>query len=101
MPAYAATRTRTHTIDAKEAAKLLGIGHHTLLKKLRESGATYNTNQQTNIPKKQYREAGLLTTTLTTYWRANVRCYHEKLAITADGMEFIRDLLAQQNETNT
>lgn len=82
-----------HAVDANKAAKHLGIGRNKLLELLRTAGITHSDEMRRNLPKKEYRERGLFSSELTEYWQGDVRKLHEKLTITADGMELCRELI--------
>lgn len=88
------TMARTvHAVDAATAAQHLGTGRNTLLERLRNAGVTHSSGPRRNLPRQEYREAGLFATALTEYWQGDVKHLHEKLTITAAGMEFCRQLL--------
>ena len=82
-----------YAVDATAAAKHLGIGRNTLLSLLRENGYTHEHAQAKNLPKKEFRQAGYFTTQLTEYWQGQVKHLHEKLMITASGMELCREII--------
>lgn len=82
-----------YSVDAAVAAKHLGVGRNALLSLLRENGYTHAHAPRRNLPKKQYREAGLFTTELVQFRRGAVVRLHEKLKITAAGMELCRQLV--------
>lgn len=85
-----------HAVDAATAAQHLGTGRNTLLERLRNAGVTHSSGPRRNLPRQEYREAGLFSTTLTRYWQGNVQHLHEKLTITAAGIEFCRQLLEEE-----
>lgn len=84
-----------YSVDAAMAAKHLGVGRNTLLNLLRENGYTHAHAPRRNLPKQQYREAGLFTTELVQFYQGPVRKLHEKLKITAAGMELCRQLIEE------
>ena len=86
--------TRTvHAVDAAKAAHYLGIGRNTLLALLRKNGYTHTHPPRKNLPKKAYRQAGYFTTELVQFYQGNVPKLHEKLMITATGMDLCRELI--------
>lgn len=95
--------TRTvYAVDANKAAKHLGIGRNTLLKLLREAGYTHAHAPRKNLPKRQYRQAGLFASALTEIRLGDVRKLYEKLTITAAGLDECRELLekTKKGESN-
>lgn len=90
-----------HAVDAATAAKHLGIGRNTLLERLRNAGVTHRSGQCRNLPRKEYRDAGLFSTALTEYQQGPVKHLYEKLTITAAGMNYCRDLLSSNDELGT
>lgn len=90
--------TRTvYAIDANKAAKHLGIGRNTLLKLLRDAGYTHAHTPRKNLPKTQFRKAGLFASSLTEFYAGPVKRLHEKLTISPAGLDVCRELM-EQNE---
>jgi phage antirepressor YoqD-like protein len=88
-----------HAVDAATAAQHLGTGRNTLLERLRNAGVTHSSGPRRNLPRQEYRQAGLFSTALTRYWQGDVQHLHEKLTITAAGIEFCRQLLEAETAT--
>lgn len=87
-----------YSVDAHKAAKHLGIGRNTLLKLLRDAGYTHAHAPRKNLPKRQYRQAGLFASALTEMRFGSVRRLHEKLTITAAGLDVCRELIEEQKK---
>lgn len=95
------TRTaQIDAVDANSAAKHLGIGRNTLLALLRENGYTHAHAPRRNLPKKEFRAAGLFKTKLVQFQQGPVVKLHEKLTITAAGMDICRDLVEEKRASN-
>src|SRR5690606_16791895 len=71
------------------------------LERLRNAGVAQSCGPRRNPPRQEYRQAGLFATALTEYWQGDVKHLHEKLTITAAGMELCRQLLEQGDGLGT
>ncbi|MBN8431837.1 phage antirepressor KilAC domain-containing protein [Microbulbifer salipaludis] len=89
---------REKLLTLTQAARQLGIGRNTLLKKLRDHGLLLNSERFTCAPSKAAVTNGLLHPKLSEFYRGPVRVQHITAHVTAAGLVHIKDLLDREAE---
>lgn len=85
--------SREKLLTLTQAARQLGIGRNTLIRKLREHGYLQQDKNMNCAPTKAALTEGLLHAHLTEYKRGPVTVQHITAKVTATGLVWIKNIL--------
>ncbi|GAB3099853.1 hypothetical protein G8770_03710 [Aestuariicella hydrocarbonica] len=85
--------TNTQYMEAKAAAKVLGIGTRKLNKLLRDNGIYHRDGTLKNTPRAAYIERGLFTTVTGVCYYNDRDHFYIKPLITNVGLSYLRELI--------
>ncbi|AQQ67467.1 hypothetical protein Mag101_07315 [Microbulbifer agarilyticus] len=88
--------SREKLLTLTQAARQLGIGRNTLIKKLRDHGYLQDRKGMECAPTKTAVEQRLLHPHLSQFYRGPVRINHTTAKVTAKGLVWISDLLERE-----